>query len=141
MSDTDLLSMSSPVIVFDGVCNICSHSVQFVLKRDSDEVFRFASMQGAFGSSLLARAGLDPKDPASFLLAENGETYQNSEAVIRILKKLGQPWPIAGMLFGLVPRPLRNALYNMIARNRYRWFGKKDSCPLPEPGVQNRFLL
>ncbi len=133
--------MASPVIVFDGVCNVCDRSVQFVLQRDTAKVFKFASMQGAFGAALMERAGLNPEDPDSFLLFEEGTTYQNSEAVIRILKKLDGPWPFLGGVFGLIPKPVRNWLYYLIARNRYRWFGKKDSCPLPPPDLQKRFLL
>ena len=132
--------MSAPVIVFDGVCNVCSVWVQFVLRRDREGRFRFAGMQGAAGRRLLQDDGLDPDDPDSFLLVEEGAVYRETDAIIRILKALKQPWPLAGAAFGLLPRGMRDWAYFRLARNRYRLFGRKETCMTPPAGWQERFL-
>ena len=132
--------MTAPVIVFDGICNICSAWVQFVLRRDPRGQFHFAGMQGVAGRRLLAGAGLDPDNPDSFLLVEDGAVYRESEAIIRILKALKRPWPVLGTALALVPRGARNWGYGRLARNRYRLFGKKERCMVPPPGWQKRFL-
>jgi len=129
-----------PVIVFDGVCNLCNGSVQFVLKRDDNEVFRFASVQGQAGSQMVRDAGHDPEDPSTFLLVENGKAFEKSDAVIRILSRLKNPWPVIGRVFSVVPRFIRNPAYRLVARNRYRLFGKREACMIPSPGVKERFL-
>lgn len=132
----------APVIVFDGVCVLCNGWVRFLLKRDRGR-YRFASMQSDAGRALLAGHGLDPDDPASFLLvetqgAEPGHAWTDSDAIRRVLTGLGGPWRIA-MLIALIPRFLRDPLYRMVARNRYRWFGT-TSCTVPAEAQRNRFL-
>lgn len=134
--------MSSPdgkVIVFDGVCFLCSRSVAFVLVRDRQKQFRFATLQSTRGRALLIRHGLDPEDPDSFLLADGAAGYANSDAIIRVVTALGGAWRLAA-LFRLVPRLLRDRLYRWIARNRYRWFGRREACMVPSPEMQGRFL-
>lgn len=127
----------APVIVFDGVCVLCNGWVRFLLKRDRGR-YRFASMQSDAGRALLAGHGLDPGDPASFLLVEPGHAWTDSDAIRRVLTGLGGPWRIA-VLIALIPRFLRDPLYRMVARNRYRWFGTM-SCTVPTEAQRSRFL-
>lgn len=127
------------VIVFDGVCVLCNRSLYFVLAHDRRQYFRFATMQSASGRALLSEHGLDPDDPASFLLVENGRGYTASDAWIRILVKFGGVWRLLGGLY-LLPRMLRDPVYYWIAGNRYRWFGRYDACPLPAPELLQRFI-
>ncbi|OON69593.1 thiol-disulfide oxidoreductase DCC family protein [Hymenobacter sp. CRA2] len=131
---------NSSVILFDGVCNLCHGLVQFVISRDPQGRFQFASLQSAAGQRLMP-AGInpDPNDPDSVVLIENGRAYTHSTAVLRILRHLGGGWPL--LAAGLVlPRVLRDAAYRFVARNRYRWFGKQDECWLPTPELKARFL-
>jgi predicted DCC family thiol-disulfide oxidoreductase YuxK len=125
--------------LFDGVCNLCNRSVQFVLKRDRRGVFRFASLQSEIGQSLLQRSGLPADQLDSFVLVENNKVYTRSTGALRVCRKLGGAWSLL-YVFRIVPRPLRDAVYNWIARRRYSWFGKKDSCWLPSPEWKSRFL-
>lgn len=129
-----------PIIVFDGVCVLCSRWVGFLLKRDRGGQFLFASMQGETGQSLLRRAGLDPDDPSSFILVEGDAVSKQSDAIARVLKNLNEPWPVIAELMLLCPRALRDWLYFRIARNRYRLFGRKDVCYLPAAEERARFL-
>ncbi len=134
--------MSSPdgkVIVFDGVCLLCSRSVAFVLAHDRQKQFRFATLQSATGRALLVRHGLDPEDPDSFLLADGTAGYANSDAIIGVLTALGGAWRLVALL-RLVPRLLRDRFYRWIARNRYRWFGRREACMVPSPEMRGRFL-
>jgi predicted DCC family thiol-disulfide oxidoreductase YuxK len=127
------------VIVFDGVCHLCNRWVQFLLPRDPQGKFRFAAMQGASGKNLLLQHGLDPNDPVSFLYLSGGKAWTDSDAIIRVLSSLGGFWKGAKLLY-VLPGFLRNALYRTLARNRYRWFGKSDSCMRPAAGWEARFL-
>lgn len=126
------------VVLFDGVCNFCDSSVQFIIKRDPASYFTFASMQGNKGQELLRQHHLTGY-LGSLVLIENGKLYLKSTAALRICKNLKGLWKI-GYLFLAVPAPLRNILYNFIANHRYKWFGKKESCTLPSPEKRNRFL-
>lgn len=127
------------VVLFDGVCNLCSASVRFVLRRDPAGRFRFASLQSEAGRELLRRHGLDPDDLHSVVLVEDGRAYTRSDAALRIARGLGGGWPLLGALRA-VPRPVRDRVYGLVAANRYRWFGKQDSCMLPTPELRERFL-
>lgn len=127
------------VIVFDGVCVLCNGWVRFLLRHDRQQRYRFAAMQSDHGRTLLAAHGLDPDEPSSLLLLDGGKAWTDSDAIRHVLAGLGGAWRCAHLL-GVVPRPLRNALYRWIARNRYRWFGRHDSCQLPVGDVQGRFL-
>lgn len=126
------------VILFDGECNFCDHSVQFIIKRDPQAVFHFASLQSEAGQELLK--GFDvPEELDSFVLVEGNRFYAKSSAALRVCKQLTGFWKLFyGLL--IVPRPLRDFVYNIVAKNRYKWFGKKDSCMLPSPDVRKRFL-
>lgn len=128
-----------PVIVFDGVCVLCNGWVRFLLRHDRQRRYRFAAMQTESGRTLLAGHGLDPDDPASFLLVENGQAWSNTDAIMRVIGPLGGPWRLASLL-RVVPGPLRNGLYRFVARNRYRWFGRHGACVMAPPGHEDRFL-
>jgi predicted DCC family thiol-disulfide oxidoreductase YuxK len=133
--------MSERVILFDGVCNLCDGFIRFVFKNDPSGRFRFAPLQSAVGQELLARHGLIvlAGDPDSVVLIDDGHAWTRSSAALRILGGLRGPWP-AFTVFLAVPIPLRDGVYRLIARNRYRLFGKKDACSLPPAGLRERFL-
>jgi len=133
-------SPDGPIVVFDGVCNLCSRWVGFVFAHDRPGRFRFAAMQSEAGRRLLARHGLDPENPVSLLLVEGGAAYTDSEAIIRVLSAFGGRWRLAEGL-RLIPLFVRNPLYRLVARNRYRWFGRRDACVVPSPDVAGRFLV
>jgi predicted DCC family thiol-disulfide oxidoreductase YuxK len=130
----------SPIIVFDGVCHLCNGWVEFVLKRDKAEQFMFSAMQTAAGRRLLQEHGLDPDSPASFLLLDNHVPYLNSDGVLRVLKKLGGAWKAVAVVFSFIPRPLRDVAYRLIARHRYRFFGRRSECMLPRAEFSRRFV-
>jgi predicted DCC family thiol-disulfide oxidoreductase YuxK len=127
------------VIVFDDVCVLCSGWVRFLLPRDRARRFRFAAMQSQTGRALLTRHGIDPDDPVTFLLVDEGGAFTDSTAVLRILTSLGGVWRLAGAFYA-VPRFIRDRLYRFVARRRYRWFGKRESCFVPAPEMRDRFL-
>jgi predicted DCC family thiol-disulfide oxidoreductase YuxK len=138
------LAPTYAVIVFDGVCALCNGWVRFLLRHDHKQRYRFAAMQGDSGRGLLAAHGLDPDDPSSFLLIEydmgaSPRISTNTDAMRRVLIGLGGAWRLAA-LFALLPRFMRNPLYRAVARNRYRWFGRRDTCMLPDPAQAHRFL-
>jgi predicted DCC family thiol-disulfide oxidoreductase YuxK len=127
------------VVVFDGVCNLCSRSVQFILKHEAEPRFRFAPVQSPAGSQLLRDAGFDSADVKTFVLLSHGTVYTRSSAALRIAKSLKGPWKLLRVAW-LVPRPIRDWMYDLVARNRYRWFGKTDTCMVPTPELRERFL-
>jgi predicted DCC family thiol-disulfide oxidoreductase YuxK len=129
-----------PVIVFDGVCVLCSRWVDFILRHDRAGRFRLAAMQGEHGRALLIAHGLSPDDPVSFLLVEQDRGYSDTSAIARVLTQLGSRWAWAGALIKVIPQPLRDRAYRWIARNRYRLFGRRDHCRLPEPEQAWRFI-
>ncbi len=124
------------IILFDGICNFCDASVQFIIKRDGG-AFQFASLQSDIGQELIARLGLQEID--SIVLIEDDKAYTKSTAALRIAKKLGRLWPACYAAI-IIPKPLRDKVYDWIAQNRYRWFGKKDVCMLPNEKDRARFL-
>ena len=127
------------IILFDGVCNVCNGAVQFIIKRDKKNHFRFASLQSAEGRKLLAQYELPVNDFNSFVLIENGRVYTRSTGALKVIKKLSGLWPL---LYGfiIVPKFIRGSIYNLVATNRYKWFGKKDSCMIPTPEIMAKFL-
>ncbi len=135
----DSASGPAPVIVFDGVCALCSRWVRFLLRFDRHGRYRFAAMQGTHGRRLMRAHGLDPDDPLSFLLVEHGHAHTDTDAIVRVLAGLGGPWRLAA-LARLLPRSLRDRGYRWLARNRYRWFGRHGSCYRPSPEQVHRFL-
>lgn len=133
-----MLSADHPVILFDGVCNLCNSSVQFIIKHDPHHIFRFASLQSKFGEQVLQQFNLPANTFNSFILLENDKIYTRSSAAMRVVKKLKGFWKL---LYGfvIVPPFIRNAVYNMIAKNRYKWFGKKEACWVPTPELKALF--
>ncbi len=126
-------------ILFDGVCNLCSGFVVFTIKRDPDAKFKFASLQSNEGGNLQKEFGIDTENIKTIVLVENDNYYIKSDAVLRIFKHLDGMWFILYYLI-YIPRPIRNFVYDLVANNRYRWFGKKDVCMLPTPELKKRFL-
>nr|AFD03327.1 hypothetical protein [uncultured bacterium W5-15b] len=126
-------------ILFDGVCNLCSGFVVFTIKRDPDAKFKFASLQSNEGGNLQKEFGIDPDNIKTMVLVENDNYYLKSDAVLRIFKHLDGMWFILYYLI-YIPGPIRNFVYDLVANNRYRWFGKKDVCMLPTPELKKRFL-
>ena len=129
-----------PVIVFDGKCVLCSSFAQFILRKDRHARFRLLAAQSELGSALYRHFGLDPVSYETYVLLQDGKAYFRSEASIRILDGLGGAWSLFATLARLVPASLRDALYDVIARNRLRWFGAREQCYLPEPSQADRFL-
>ncbi|MCP4122872.1 MAG: thiol-disulfide oxidoreductase DCC family protein [Bacteroidetes bacterium] len=127
------------IVLFDGVCNLCEGSVQFLLKRDKQKILRYASLQSDSGAKLLSMTGLDERFLKSIVFIDEGEAFTESDAVLRICKYLPQPWN-ALQYFRFVPKWIRDPVYRFIAQNRYRWFGKKEQCVIPQAGVMERFL-
>ncbi len=137
---TDPTAAREPaILLFDGVCNLCRASVRFVLARDPAGRFRFASLQSERARRLLAPHRLPAEALSSVVLLENGRAYTRSTAVLRVARRLRPPWPLLYATV-VVPRPLRDALYDFVARHRLRWFGRRDVCSLPAPGARERFL-
>jgi predicted DCC family thiol-disulfide oxidoreductase YuxK len=135
-----MAEQSKAVILFDGVCNLCNASVQLVIKNDPDAYFHFASLQSDAGIALQKKYNLPVMaTPESLVLLEEDKVYQYSTAALRIARKL-KSWHRFLYFFIIVPAFLRNAVYKFIARNRYRWWGKQDSCWLPTPDLKKRFL-
>ena len=129
----------NPVLVFDGDCVMCSHSAEFVLARDKEREFRFLAAQSDLGRALFEHFGLNSEDFETFLVLHEGRPYLRSSAALKIAALLGFPWSAFG-IFHLVPRVLRDWVYNLIARNRYRLFGRRAQCYLPSPEDAERFL-
>lgn len=126
-------------MLFDGDCNLCHGAVQFVLRRDPRGRFRFASLQSAAGRQALLAAGAPAVLPDSIVLLADGGVAVKSTAALRIARRLRWPWPLLAVAF-VVPRPLRDLVYDWIARHRYRWFGKRAQCLVPTPALRARFL-
>lgn len=130
--------IESPVILFDGVCNLCNSSINFVIDRDKHKKYKFASLQSKFGQQLAASIGKDI-DMQSVLLVENGKVLDRSNAALEIARNLSGAWP-ALYIFKVVPSFLRNIVYDFISRNRYRWFGKQEFCRMPSAELKSLFL-
>ena len=134
--------MAEPgIVLFDGVCNLCNGAVQFILDHERDHALRFASLQSDEGARLLVAHGRKAlaagESPDTMLLVEGGTLYDRSTAALRIARHLRAPWRW-GVVFFVVPRVLRDFVYGVVARNRYRWFGKTDQCRLPTPELKAR---
>ncbi|MEC0696736.1 thiol-disulfide oxidoreductase DCC family protein [Bacillus atrophaeus] len=127
------------VLLFDGVCNLCNGAVQFIIKRDPDGLISFSSLQSETGQRLLKLNGLPTEYFDSFVFIEDGKVYTKSTAAIKVFRHLRGAWRFSVVLLA-VPRPVRNMVYSLIAKNRYKWFGKKNECMLPSPAIKKRFL-
>jgi predicted DCC family thiol-disulfide oxidoreductase YuxK len=131
--------MESPIILFDGVCNLCNTSVQFVIEHDPTAIFRFASLQSDAGQAILAKNALNTEGLNSVILVENNVVYDRSTAALRIAKRLSGGVQLLAV-FLIVPRFIRDFVYKIVAKNRYRWFGKQEVCWLPTKELKARFL-
>jgi len=127
------------IIIFDGICNFCNHSVDFIMKKDKQNYFLFTANQQEAGKKILAEKGILGSEVNTIYLYEEGHLYKESSAALRIARHLSFPYNIL-YCFVIVPPFLRNGIYQFIARNRYKWFGKKESCRLPSPAERARFL-
>jgi len=139
------MNESGPIILYDGVCGLCNSLVQFLLKRDKQGHLRFASLQSDFAARVLQRHGIDSKDLDTVQVIENYEqpgerVLQRSDAILRAGRELGGFWSVSAAAGKVIPRALRDVIYRFVARNRYRVFGKYDTCMLPEPNQRSRFL-
>ncbi len=137
MPPSDPASNARPIIFFDGVCGLCNRFVSFLLRADRRQVFRFAPLQGETALRTLAPASDDTL--STVRLVADGRVYERSEAVLRILARLGLPWRLAAVAL-LLPASLRDAVYGFVARHRYRWFGRQAHCRVPGPAERARFL-
>ncbi len=128
-----------PVVLFDGVCNLCAASVRFVIRHDARGHFRLASLQSPAAHRVLHDAGVTGPLPDSLVLVDEAGVHVRSTAVLRLARRLDWPWRLAAA-FLLVPRPVRDAVYTVVARYRYRWFGCQNECLVPAPHLRDRFL-
>lgn len=136
---SDITDTEHPILLFDGVCNLCNASVQWVIKRDHKGIFRFAALQSDIGQQLLQQLGRSTTDFDSAVVIDGDKVFTESDAPLTIASHLGGVWQMA-RIFWLVPKPIRDAVYRFVARNRYRWFGRTESCMMPQPGWKARFL-
>ena len=130
--------ISDKIVLFDGVCNFCNSSVQFIIRHDKSNALKFASLQSNTGQELIAKYNI-PKDVDSVIFIENGNAFIKSEAALRIADNFGGVWKMMRIL-KVIPAFIRNLFYDIIARNRYKWFGKKETCMIPSPEIRNRFM-
>jgi predicted DCC family thiol-disulfide oxidoreductase YuxK len=130
----------APIWLYDAVCVLCSGSVRYTLRHERDHTIRFVAIQSGEGRDLALKYGIDPEDPATFLFIENGQALARSDGVLALLRHLGGPARL--LLVGrILPRQLRDWIYDFLARNRYRIFGKAQVCGMPEPAHRHRFTL
>jgi len=127
------------LILFDGVCNFCNSSVNFIIRRDKKNIFRFASLQSETGQKCLSEYNFYNTEFDTIILIEKGELYTRSATALRIAKSISGIWKLF-YIFIIVPRPIRNYLYDLLSRNRYKWFGKKDACRIPSESEKKKFI-
>ncbi len=132
-------SSKHPVLLFDGVCNLCNGYVQWLIKRDPKGVFRYAALQSEQGQVLLKQYNLPTDEISTVVMITDNKAYTHSDVGIEIMRMLGG-WYYPFYVFKLVPKFIRNPIYNWIARNRYNWFGQQESCMIPTPELKERFL-
>ena len=128
------------VILFDGVCNFCNNSINFAIKRDKKNQLKFAAMQSTAGIQLMEQYGLPVKDMQSFVFIENGVAHNRSTAALNVCKYLNAGWSLL-FVFIIVPKFFRDGVYNFIAKNRYKWFGKQNECMVPTAAIRSKFLV
>ncbi|WP_405155716.1 thiol-disulfide oxidoreductase DCC family protein [Paenibacillus sp. FSL K6-0108] len=128
-----------PIVLVDGVCHFCQGLTKWIIKRDLEGKYHFASLQSDVAKKLLEKGNLSTDSMDTFVLIEDGKYYTRSTAALRLAKGLKFPYPLLYVLI-IVPKFIRNAVYNTVARNRYRWFGKDEACMLPTPEIKDRFL-
>jgi predicted DCC family thiol-disulfide oxidoreductase YuxK len=126
-------------LIFDGVCKLCTGSVAFVLRHEENQALRFAPLQSPAGMRLMQEFGIDPTQMKTFVVIADGRAYARSDAAIRVARFLRGAWKLLGVV-RIVPRPIRDYAYDVVARNRYRWFGRHDACIVPTPELRKRFI-
>jgi len=133
------MSTDKKIILFDGVCNLCNSSVTFVIARDKKDLFRFAAIQDPAGEALIKKHGIDTAQTDSIILIDGDKAYVKSTAALKVARDLGGAYPL---LYGfmIVPNFIRNWVYDYVAKNRYKWYGKKESCMIPTPELKSKFL-
>lgn len=130
---------AKPIILFDGVCNFCNSIVNFVLRQDKENIFLFAPLQSEAAQTLLKQHQLSNSGFDSFVFVDDDKTYKKSSAALKVMQKLPWYWQWT-QVFWIVPKPLRDWVYSFVAKNRYKWFGKKEQCMVPAPELRSRFL-
>ena len=133
------VSLDRPVLIFDGYCSLCNGTVDFVMRHDKKQEILFTANQHEAGREILEKLGKDPENVETVYFVENGQVYERSTAALKIARKLGFPWSFA-YTFMIIPSFIRDAIYKVIAANRYNWFGKKNTCRIPTPEEKARFL-
>jgi predicted DCC family thiol-disulfide oxidoreductase YuxK len=134
----NIIPANKGVILFDGVCNLCNTSVQFIIKRDKSDYFRFTALQSDTGKVITSQYGISANG-SSVILIENEKMYSESTAALRIAKKLRGLWPLL-YLFIIIPPPIRNWFYRIVAQSRYKWFGRREECMIPSPELLQKFV-
>ncbi|RNL54631.1 thiol-disulfide oxidoreductase DCC family protein [Pedobacter jejuensis] len=127
-----------PVIFFDGICNLCNTSVQFAVKHDKKNIFKFTALQGEYAKTILPKFNIDSTKLNSILLVDGEKVYTKSSAALRVAKKLNGLLPLL-YTFIIIPKFIRDWVYDIVAKNRYKWFGKQESCWMPTPELKNKF--
>jgi predicted DCC family thiol-disulfide oxidoreductase YuxK len=133
------MNQDHDIILFDGVCNLCNGAINFIIARDPKNRYKFAALESEVGQKLLATHEINPDEIDSIVLIRNNNAYVKAGAAIRIAQYMSGGWPIF-YAFRIIPGFLSNVIYDFIAKNRYRWFGKKDSCMIPTPELKSKFL-
>lgn len=133
------IPLDKPILLFDGVCNLCNSSVQTMVQMDKQGHFRLASLQSKTGQTLLKQHNLPTNELSTVVLIDKNKAYLRSDVPLEVMRQLGRGWQFF-YIFKIVPRFIRDAVYNWIASNRYRWFGKEETCMIPTPAVRQRFL-
>jgi len=127
------------VVLFDGVCNLCNSLVNWIIDHDKKNLFKFASLQSVYGQKRVAELGLSDNYLDTVILDDEGKGYSQSDAVLQVARHIGGFYSLA-VVFFLVPRFIRDFIYQLVASNRYKWFGKQESCRIPTPELKSRFL-
>lgn len=134
------LPENKKIILFDGVCNLCDNTVQFIIKHDKEDIFRFVALQSDLGQEIIKHIGVDISKTDSIILYEPGHAYYyKAQAALNIANDLGGIYSLLGA-FSILPNRITNSIYDFIAKNRYKWFGKKDACMIPTPELKAKFL-
>jgi predicted DCC family thiol-disulfide oxidoreductase YuxK len=136
---SDFYQINNPIILFDGVCNLCNSTVQFIIKHDKKSLFRFASLQSETGQKILQDFKQDTSDFTSFILFADNTIYTRSTAALMVAKQLSSPWWLLYSLM-IIPAFIRNSIYNFIAKRRYQWFGRTETCQLPDRRINSCFF-
>lgn len=139
MRHKDKYSMNNPIIIFDGICNLCNSSINFIIKNDSKRIFRFTQLQSEAGKNLAEEYEISEKNFDSVVLIQNEKVFLKSSAALEISKQLQFPINLS-IVFKIIPKLLRDKVYDFISRNRYVWFGKSKECMIPSNEIRNLFL-